>query len=148
MADFMDVLNQPAALVEKPKPRPRGTYLAQITGMPEQVERKDNKMLEFKCKLMMAQGDVDAEQLAAQPELSTWPPMRYTVFINEPWPLKRFLTEVLGIDPGSETDSKTLGQMVAEAAGKQLMVGVEHRPYTTADGQPEIASEIKTAAKA
>lgn len=148
MADFMDVLNQKAAAVEKPKPRPAGTYLAAIVGMPDQVERKDNKMLEFKCKLIMPREDVDQEKLQDQPEISSWPPMRYTIFINEPWPLKRFLTEVLDIDPGPENDSKTLAQMVAEAPGKQLLVGVQHRPYMTADNQPEIAAEIKTAAKA
>lgn len=148
MADFMDVLNQKASDVEKPKPRPAGTYLGTIIGMPDQVERKDNKMLEFKVKLMMAKDDVDREKLDEQPELSGWAPLKYTVFVNDPWPLKRFLTEVLEIDPGDESDPKTLGQMVAEAPGKQILATIQHRPYMTADNQPEISAEIKGVAKA
>lgn len=148
MVDFTEVLNKPAAEVEKPKPRPTGTYLAQITGMPDQLERKDNAILSFKVKLMSPQDDVDREQLEDQPEVSTWPPLKYDIFINEPWPLKRFLTETLGIDPGPEDNSKTLGQMVAEVPGKQLFATISHRAYTDRDNQAAIATEISGTAKA
>lgn len=144
MADFLDALNVKAEDVQKPKPRPAGTYLAAIQGLPDQQERKDNKILEFKCKLMIPESDVDTDQLSDQPEISSWPPMKYSVFVNEPWPLKRFLTEVLGID----ADGRTLREMLAEVPGKQLKVNVQHRPYMTADGQPDIAADIKAVAKA
>lgn len=143
MVDFSDILNKPAAEVEKPKPRPTGTYLGTIHGMPDQRTAGDQPILSFKVKLIAPQDDVDREALADHPAVTDWPPMKRDIFISEPWELKKFLTETLGIDPGPEDNSKTLAQMVAEAPGKQLMATLHHRPYTDRDGQPAIATEIK-----
>lgn len=150
MADFTDILSKKSSEVEKPKPKPPGNYLAAIQGMPSQREAKDNKILEFNIKLMAAKEDVDADRLADHPEVSSWPPLKHSVFVNEPWPLKKFLTEVLEIDPGEEgtPSEKTLGQMVAEAAGRQLIVTVANEPYVTSAGEPDIATRIKACAKA
>lgn len=147
-ADFLDILSKPAHEIERPKPRPAGSYLASIVGMPDQVERKENRILEFKVKLIAAQSDVDTDQLEAQPDISSWAPIRYSVFVNDLYPLKRFLTEVLEIDPGTEDDAKSFSQMIAEAPGRQLIAVVSHRHYTGNDGQPATQAEIKQVAKA
>lgn len=143
MADFTEILGKKAAEVEKPKPRPAGPYLCALVGLPNQKEAKENLMLEFKLKLLAPQAGQD---LSDQPDISSWAPIKYTVFVNEEYPLKRFLTEVLGIDPGPEKNSKSLGEMVAESPGRQLIGVVSHRPYIQ-DGQPELATEIKQVAK-
>jgi hypothetical protein len=154
MADFTEILSKKVTEIEKPKPRPAGTYLAQTVGIPSQVtqQTKNGEMnkLVFKCKLLQAQTDVDTDALDEQGDMSQWPPMNHDVIVNEDnlWGLRRFLTEVLDIDGGTEANPKTLGEMLADSGGRNLMVSIQHEPYTDRDGQPAIAARIKGTAKA
>ena len=69
MANFTDILNKPAETVEKPKPRPVGTYLCIVDGPHKQrdVKGKDGTeypVVGFTFKTMQAQEDVDQAALA------------------------------------------------------------------------------------
>lgn len=149
MVDFNDVLNKPAAEIEKPPIRPAGTYLASITAMPEVLTRNtkdgERQILSFKAKLVAPKDDVSQDAMSAQPEISTWPPMNYDIWLSDDlFPLKRFLNEVLGIEVGD----KTIKEMLADVPGRTFLATIEHKPYTDkSTGQPSLAANItKTAA--
>lgn len=155
MVDFTSILDKPVDQIEKPKPRPIGTYLGTVVGMPKQVTRvvqgEEVPILSFSVKLVQAQEDVDQEDLQAHGDLSTWPPMQREFWLNSPeaeWALRQFLTNTLDIEPGPPGKAKKLGQMVAEAPGKQLIVTLKHRPFTNKQGEAEIATDIGGTAKA
>jgi hypothetical protein len=148
MPDFTSILGKKAVDVEKPKPKPTGTYLATISGMPKQktiaVQGEDRAILSFSCKLTAPHSDVDEEALADPKigEVSSWPPFNRDIWIDTPegeFALRQFLTNTLGIEPGK----MTLGQMAAQAPGRQLLVTLKHRPYTDKNtNEAEIATEI------
>lgn len=145
-ADFTSILSKPAAAVEKPKPKPAGTYLSTVAGMPAQREvtfnGETNLVMNFKLKVMAPMQDVSQDALAdpGVGELMTWPPFNKDFWVGTPegeYAFKAFLTDHLGIEPGD----KTLGEMVAEAPGRQVLVTLIHKPYTDkTTGQPEIAT--------
>lgn len=147
--NFNEVLSKKYEEVEKPKPRPLGSYLAAIQGVPEQreISSKNGDMiaLAFKCKIMAAVQVDDQEALADQGDIMLWPPMSHDVFIHSPegqWQLRQFLTETLGI----EGEGKSLGEMVSESPGKQLLITLKHEPYTSKANTPEIATRIASTA--
>ena len=149
----MEVLNKPAAAVEKPKPKPAGVYVAMIQGMPKQkkinVQGEEKNVLSFTCKPLMAREVDDQDALKSQPEVNTWPPQTKDFWIDDEqgeYALKQFLQHTLGIDPGPANKSKTLGQMCAEAPGKQLLTTYENYPYQSKEGQMEIGTRIKATA--
>jgi hypothetical protein len=151
MASFEDILNQAVDDIEKPKPRPTGHYLGVVAGLPQQVVQGtkdgDRSILRFMIKPIAAQEDVDQDNLAEHGELATWPPFRRDYWIDTPEGLynaKLFLTEVLGIEAGK---GATFSQIASESPGKQVVFELGHRPFVR-DGQPEIATEIKSVAKA
>lgn len=148
MPDFTSILGKKAADVEKPKPKPTGVYLATISGMPKQktiqAAGEDRAILSFSCKIM-APHEVDDMEALSDPKIgdvATWPPFQRDIWIDTPegeFALRQFLTNTLGIQPGK----MTLGQMAAEAPGKQLLVTLKHRPYTDKNtNEAEIATEI------
>lgn len=148
-ADFTDILSKPVHSVEKPKPKPPGTYLGSIVGQPEQrtvtTKDGDKPVISFKVKLLQAQADVDQEKLSEVDTVTSWPPMSHDIWVEGEqgqYNLRRFLADVLKIDPGSSKDGKTLGQMCAEAPGKQLLVTVVNKPYMSKEGTPEIGTNI------
>lgn len=152
MPDFTEVLNKPAEEIEKPKPKPTGTYQAVVQGMPQQntrtIQNEEVNILSFSLKAIAAYGeDVDQEALAAAADISTWPPFRREFWLNGEqgvYGLKQFLENTLDIDP----KKKTLSQMCAEAPGKQLLMTLKHRPYQNkTTGEMEIATEIDKTAK-
>jgi hypothetical protein len=152
MSDFMSILNKPVEDVAKPKPRPVGTYLGAIQGMPAQkmvtVQGEEKPIISFSIKLVMAQGDVDSESLTEHGDVSSWPPYKKDFWVDTPegeWALRQFLTNTLAIDAEG---GKTFGEMLAEAPGKQLNVGLKHRPFVNKQGEAEIATEIGSTAKA
>lgn len=150
MVDFTSILSKPAEAIEKPKPKPVGHYLAAVQGLPQQktvtAQGEERAVLSFKVKILMAREVEDQEALAASGDPSSWAPLNYDIWVDTPegeWQLRKFLTEVLGI----EASGKSLGQMVGEAPGSQLLVKVGHRPYQNKQtGEPEIATQIDSVA--
>lgn len=152
MANFSELLNKPAEAVEKPKPKPVGTYQAVIQGpavdKTVKVQGEDRGLLEFKLKMMAAFEGVDADQLAEVGEVSSWPPLTYSIWYDTPegeFQLRQFLEVTLAID---SSGSKTFGELLAQVPGKQLLATLKHRPFVDKNtGQPEIATDIGSVAK-
>jgi hypothetical protein len=152
-ADFNDVLSLKPGEIEKPKPRPLGTYIGAIQKYElRDVDTKNGprKLIEFAVKLIGVQQVDDQEALTEQGDIADWYPLQYTIFYETPegrYALKNYLTEVLGVDPGSGKNEKTLGEMIAETPGAQLLVTTKHEPYTSKAGTPEIRTGIASVAK-
>lgn len=154
MADFNDVLSLKPSEIEKPKPRPIGTYL----GAVQKYELRDidtkngpRKICDFIIKLMAPVQVDDQAALADQGSISDWFGLQHGIFYETPegrYNLKNFVTETLDISPGSGKSEKTLSEMIAESLGKQLLVTLKHEPYMSKQGTPEIGTRIASVAKA
>lgn len=146
MANFQDVLNKPASAIEAPKPLPVGTYLAIVDGQPEfaKIGKDQTDCLNFKLKLLQAQPDVDPASLSETLNGASLADKSIThrLFITEAavWRLKQFLVDHLGIEEGTST----LGELIPQAMGRQVLVTLGHR--ASADGQ-QIFTDVKATAK-
>lgn len=142
MANFTEILQQQSSTIERPKPLPVGTYLTIVQGPPthSQVGEKQTDALDFTLAVMAPQTDVDQVKLlemgGAQGKT-----IRHRLFVTDDsrWRLKQFLVEHLAIEEGS----KTLGELLAEAPGKQCYVTLRHRPAQ--DGSTVYAEVASTA---
>jgi len=145
MANFQDVLNKPATDVKPPEPLPPGTYLCIVDGPGEfaKIGKNQTDCINWKLKPMQAQPDVDQAALTQSLQGKTLQEktIRHRSFITEEsvWRLKEFLSH-LGIEEGS----KTLGEMIPEAPGHQVLVTVGHR--ASEDGT-QVFQEVKSTAK-
>lgn len=152
MPNFTDALNKPVDQVEKPKPKPAGTYLSIVQGLPKvkkiTAQGEEKEVLSFMLKPLMAREDVDSDSLSALPEIQSWPPQGLDFWEGEAgeYQAVQFLTNSCGIDPGPKGKSKTIGQMCAEAAGKQVLTVYENYPYTDKTGELQIGTRIKSTA--
>jgi hypothetical protein len=144
---FADILNRPAQDIEKPKPRPRGAYIAVIQGMPKQKEvgADQTPVISYLFKLLSPQQLDDPSTDVSN--IQDWGPMSKDFWINNDaaeYTHRSFLENTLGI---SAEGGKTTGQMVAESPGKQALVTLKHEPYTDANNQAQIATKIDKVAK-
>lgn len=152
MPNFSEILSKPVESVEKPKPKPVGTYIGSVVGMPVdrtvKVQGEERGILEFKLKLSSPYEGVDADQLAASGDVSAWPPFQYTIWYDTPegeFQLRNFVENTLSIDAAG---GKTFGELIAQAPGKQLLVTLKHRPYQDKNtGEAEIATDVGSVAK-
>lgn len=158
MADFSSILNKKASEIEKPLPKPPGTYLGMVVGLPNQrtVNTKDGErlILSHRLKAMAPMEDVDRDLLSDPKvgDIQTWPSFSKDFWVDSPEgenQYKEFLVNILGIDPGPPDNSKTLGEMAAETPSKQLVFELKHRPFTDKNtNEPGIATDVGTLAKA
>lgn len=151
MANFQDILNKPAASIEKPKPYPVGTYLGMIEGAPafgQAASENKTDFVEFSTKILSLGDDVDPVAVATFQEkgqqivgktLKGFNWLRFYVTDDSAWRLMAFLEEHLGIEKGS----KSLNEMLAEAPGKQFYFTVKHE--ATKDGSGVVAKLGNTA---
>lgn len=143
---FQDILSKQASDVKKPPPYPVGTYLALIEGPGAfgKVGKDQTDIIDFQAKLLQPGEDVDQAALADYAEKAGAQVMgkstRIRFFITEAaaWRLKDFLVDTLGIP---ETGS--LGELIPQAAGKQLYVTLKHT--VSQDGQNVFAEVASTA---
>lgn len=147
MANFTDILNKPAEAVEKPKPRPVGTYLCLVNGPHKQREVNDKPIIEIALKTMQAQADVDQAALAEAGGVGNVVTQTFWLVNNDggdnSWPLVNFLENHLGI----EKAGKSIAQMLSEAPGKQVLATLKHEIYTDKAGEPAIAVRVGGTAK-
>ena len=141
---FQDILNMPADQIEAPKALPVGTYVCIVDGQPEyaKIGKNNTDCVNFMLKPVQAMQDVDQSQLAEVLNGSSLQDkkVRHRLFVTKDssWRLKQFLNEHLGIPLTS------LGQMVPEAMGKQVMVTLGHQ---AADDGVQIYQTVKATAK-
>jgi hypothetical protein len=147
MSTFEEIASRPTSEIKPPPLFPVGTYLVGIIGVPELVKstQKQTDGVAFKYKFFQARDDVDRDSLSsalAEANMKiTDHEMTDTFWVTEKsaFMLKQFLTDVLDIP------ESTLKQMWTEAAGKQLLVHIRHRPRQDGTG---LFAEIDSRAKA
>ena len=145
MASFQDILNTPAADAKPPEALPTGTYLSIVDGQPEivQLGEKQNYAAIFSLKPLQAQKDVDETRLSEVLNGSHLSDKRFrhTLWLTEDakFRLAQFYDHL-----GLERGSKTLGELIPETMGKQVLVNVGHRAGK--DGQA-VYAEVKSTAK-
>ena len=148
MANFTDILNKPAESIEKPKPRPPGTYLCIVNGPHKQKEVNDKPVVSISFKTMQAQEDVDQTELATAGGVGNTITHDYFLMTNDgndnSWGLLQFLENHLGI----EKTGKSLAQMLAESPGKQVLVNLKHEIYMDKKtNEPAVAVRVANTAK-
>jgi hypothetical protein len=153
LVDFTEVLNKKSDDLKKPVPRPAGTYLGMVVGLPMQkvVTPKaggdDMPVASYKIKLLSAMEDVDQTELASQPPIGDWGVLNRTqdFFLHTEggqYYHSKWLEDVLGIPP----EDKTVGERMAEAPGRQLIVKLKHVPFVNKAGEAEIGTDIESTA--
>lgn len=126
MTNFTDILNTPVNEIEKPKPRPAGTYIGVVTKNPEitKVGQKETMAAIFYVKFIAPGPDIDASSLAEAGGLGDRE-LRITQFLTKEalWRLKEFFV-ALGLD----ADSGTVGELLPQTVGRQAHFKIKHRP--------------------
>lgn len=124
--NFEDILNTPMSDVEKPKPRPVGTYVGVVTKAPEikKIGQKETLAAIFEIKLLQPGADVAIDQLQEAGGIGERT-VRLTQFLTADalWRLKSFL-EALGI----QDDGRPIGAYLPETVGRQALYKIKHRP--------------------
>lgn len=155
MANFQDILSKPSAAIEAPKALPPGTYLCIVEGQPafSKVGQNQTDVVDFILKPMQAQGDVDADALAAclavkdaagnvigaKPLADR--KIRHRLFVTEDsvYRVKNFLDHC-----DVEEGTRSLGERIPMAMGKQVLATMGHK--SSNDGT-QIYGEVKSTAK-
>lgn len=145
MANFEEVLDKKVGDIEKPKPRPAGTYLAVVQGLPamNKIGQEEHPVVDFKLRLMSAGPDVDPEALAECPPMSEWGQVVDRHWVNTEQSIfyfQEFLKNVL------DFSGVGIRQALAESPGRQYYVKMKQRPYINREGQPDIAFEVESTA--
>lgn len=154
MPNFNEVANMRADEVQRPTPPPLGTYVGVIAKQPEPrkitARGVEQEVLDFDIQLVSPFKDVSSDALAEWSDkfgqISAMRPLQRTFFIESAegrWGMTQFLSESLGI----EKAGKSLGQMCAEAVGRQVLVTIGHRPYQDRNGQMQLGAEIAGTAR-
>jgi hypothetical protein len=155
MPNFNEVANMKAEEVEKPVPPPGGWYLGLVAKPPESRKITANgveqEVVDFDIKFIAPHHDVSEQQLAEWQNkfgsISEMRPKQNTFFTDGAegrFFMIQFMTDTLGIDK----TGKSIGQMMAESTGKQLLVELIHKPYMSKQsGQMELAGNIGKTAK-
>lgn len=144
MSNLTDILNRPTTNIEPPKPLPPGTYLCIVDGQPEiaKIGKNNTDCVNFSLKVIQAQPDVDQEALANALGTSALSDkkIRHRLFLTDEslWRMKQFLVDHLGLPDA------TIGQLLPESMGKQVLVNIGHRPNE--DGT-QVFTEVKSTAK-
>lgn len=148
-ASMADILDKPAAEVEKPKGLPTGSYQWLVTGLPVHGEstKKKTPYVEFTCKCLSAGEDVDEDEVKVWAERADGTTRALTdatqklTFYTTPdalWRLTEFL-EHCGID----SDGKTVRAMLDDTPNCQFTGYINHEP--SQDGTQVYSKLGKTA---
>jgi len=134
---FGSILDRKSSEIERPKPIPVGTYLAQVKGLPtfDKSSKKQTEYVEFKCIPLQALDDVDTEQLQEMGGLAD-KSIDATFYLTEKsiWRLKEFLDN-LGVD---EEENDSLRKRIEQAPGRQFYMTIVHEP--SRDGKSVFAN--------
>ncbi len=138
---FSDILNTKASDVERPAAMPVGDYVVVVTGQPRQDKsaKKQTPFVEFTYKILEAMESVDEEQLddwltnkKGEKKKLTEVTIKDTYYLTENslWRLTDML-KAAGLDTESDM---SLGQLIEEAPGNQLIVTMRHESFQDGTG--------------
>lgn len=138
--NFGSLLDTQADEIEKPKPRPEGSYLWVIKGMPrfDKSSKKQTEFVEFTLACQAAGEDVDADALAEAGGIEDYT-TRATYYLTEGsiWRLKEFLEHC-----GVEVEGRTLREALDDTPN--CTVGGYIRHEASQDGESIFARLGKT----
>lgn len=144
MANFTDILSTQASTIEKPPVIPQGTYLGIVKGAPkiadEKTKRESDPDITFNIEVTAPQADVDLSSFPGNVQGTLMNKSFWASDQKGQYSLKRWLVEHLKIEEGT----KTLGELIAEAPGRPIMMTVIHKP--SKDGTEMFANIKDTAA--
>jgi hypothetical protein len=128
MSDFRSLLDAPVNEIERPKPLPAGNYVWTVGEHKfDKSRQKQTDFVQIELTPVMAQEDVDAQELsAALGDKSLGDFKKKVDFYLTPdaiWRLQEFLIEKLGFEKG-----KTVSEMLGEMAGRQVVGQLSHQP--------------------
>jgi hypothetical protein len=147
-SSFSDILKTRASDVERPEAMPVGDYVVVITGQPRQDKsaKKQTPFVEFSYKVLEAMESVDEEAL------DTWLTNKkgekkklseviikdtYYLTDNSLWRLTDML-KACGVAEADENgeiiSDKSLGQLIEEVPGNQLIVTMRHESFQDGSG--------------
>ena len=148
MANFSSVLDTPMDSIERPKPLPTGTAIAQITGLPTSrdvtTKNGEQETLNINCKVVSYQQADNPDALSEYGDITSARPLQRTFWFSKPatpeelWAFKQFCKNSLKI----ETEGKSMKQVAAEMVGKQLVVTIAQNTYTDKSGEPVVGNQI------
>jgi len=125
-ANFADILNTRVEDIEKPKPRPVGTYIGVVTSQPElkEIGQKNTLAAIFEVKLIAPGADIDMQALNEAGGIGDRP-LRVTQFLTKDalWRLKEYF-KALGLD----AESGSVGELLPQTVGRQAVYKIKHRP--------------------
>lgn len=134
MVDFASIANKPIGDIERPPLPPQGSYIFQVTKLPEATRSGDEKwdIVTFQARGKQALDDVDPEEIHkfGGPE-KVFQSVRFmfnredaTEFARTEYNLRRFLEEHLKC----ATPDMSLGQGMNEAVNQLFVGSVKWRP--------------------
>lgn len=139
-ANFASILDTPSNEVERPKPLPQGSYIAQVVGMPryDKSSKKQTEFAEFTLQLLEAGEDVDPDELKDVGGLKG-KTIKATYYLTETalWRYKDFLDHC-----GAGDEDATLRERGEAAAGCQVGIFINHE--ASQDGSSIFARVGKT----
>ena len=132
-SSFSDILKTRAGDVERPTPMPVGEYVCAIAGQPRQdkSKQKQTPFVEFTYKILEAMDSVDTDQLdewltnaKGEKKKLSEVTIKDTYYLTEGslWRLTDML-KACGLDTDSDM---SLGQLIEDAPGNQLVVTMRH----------------------
>lgn len=137
MVDFASLVNVQAETIERPKPLPAGSYTALIEKQEfGTTSEKQTPYCRYLFKPTQAQDDVDATALAEVNLSKISLRQDYWLTPDAVYRLKEFLEKTLGI----ESTGKTIGEMIPQAVGQQVLINVKHSIDRKGEVRAEIAS--------
>lgn len=145
MPNFEDILDRKVGEGEKPKPRPAGSYLAIIQGMPTKNEVGQDKhdVVDFRLRLLQPLDDVDRDALADHPPIQEWSGVRDRHFVNSEQAIyyfEQFMKNVL------DFEGISMKQALAQCPGKQYVVKMKQRPFINQQNEADIQFEVESRA--
>lgn len=136
--NFESILDQPANEMERPPLLPRGYYLAIVQGAPRigKSAQKQTEFVEFSLKVI-APLERDGIVQADEDELEEFGDVKdqvipITFYLTEKSKYRcREFVEHCGVDTSTGT---SLGQLIQEVQGCQVIAHVVHEPWQSASG--------------
>jgi hypothetical protein len=130
---FSDILKTRSSEVERPSPMPVGEYVCAIQGQPRQdkSKQKQTPFVEFTYKVLEAMDSVDTDALdewltnkKGEKKKLSEVTIKDTYYLTEGslWRLTDML-KACGLDTDGD---QSIGQLIEEAPGNQLIVTIRH----------------------
>lgn len=155
MPSFIDIIENENINKDDIKdvpPLPHGHYLAIASGVHEKIISNEKKTpgFQWRLRLLQPRDDVDRDSLtaylaAARHEKIADVELPYTIW-DSPYALQNvrdFVYDSLGVDGTLE-----LKEALSQVPGRDLIVQIIHRPFTTNDGAARLRAEIRSTARA